>query len=246
MKKTLLTVLIFMFALMINQTVNAASVTDSKKDAGYISLNGSETKEVEPNIARIVFAVENTAQDAKTASLENNKISNTIIEALKLKINSQTDKIKTTNFSIRPNYSNNGGKRTIKNYMAVNSVTVETKDIKKVSDLIDTAIANGANRINGLTYSYDQEKQVCAQIYPEIVKDLKSQASVLAQATGTSIDGLKHMNASCNIDSVISNGRFYAKGLAMEAEMDAAAPATPVEAGKVRIHVYVNADFYVK
>ena len=53
----------------------------------------------------------------------------------------------------------------------MNSVTVETKDISKVSKLIDTAIASGSNRVNGLTYGFDGEKKICTDLYPELVKN---------------------------------------------------------------------------
>ena len=223
----------------------AAQTQEFKKEAGYISLNGSKEIEVEPNIAKITFAVENIGNDAQKATTENNTISNNIITALKQITNSEDDVIKTTNFSVRPVYSTQGGKRTIKNYTAVNSVTVETKDILKVSKLIDTAISNGSNRVNGLSYGFDGEKKVCTDLYPELIKDLKTQANVLALAAGTSLDGLKHMNASCNMDSFVSNGRFYAKNASFDATVGEST-STPVEAGKVKIRVYVNADFYVK
>lgn len=223
----------------------AAQTQELKKEAGYISLNGSKEIEVEPNIAKITFAVENTGNDAQKATAENNTISNTIITALKQITNTKDDVIKTTNFSVRPVYSTQGGKRTIKNYTATNSVTVETKDILKVSKLIDTAISNGSNRVDGLSYGFEGEKKVCTDLYPELIKDLKTQANVLALAAGTSLDGLKQMNASCNMDSFVSNGRFYAKNSSFDAAVGESS-STPVEAGKVKIRVYVNADFYVK
>ena len=245
MKKTILSLALCAFVLFASQVANAAQNQEIKKEAGYISLNGSKEIEVEPNIAKITFAVENTGNDAQKATTENNTISNNIITALKLITNSKDDVIKTTNFSVRPVYSTQGGKRTIKNYTAVNSVTVETKDISKVSKLIDTAIASGSNRVNGLTYGFDGEKKICTDLYPELIKDLKSHANVLAIAAGTSLDGLKHMNASCNMDSYVSNGRFYAKNASFDSAVGEAT-STPVEAGKVKIRVYVNADFYVK
>lgn len=245
MKKFLLLFLICAFTVSTNQYVNAAINVDTKKEAGYISLNGSKEIEVEPNIAKITFAVENTGNDAQKATAENNTISNTIITALKQIINSKDDVIKTTNFSVRPVYATTGGKRIIKNYTAVNSVTVETKDISKVSKLIDTAIESGSNRVNGLSYGFEGEKKVCTDLYPELIKDLKTQANVLAVAAGTTLDGLKHMNASCNMDSYVSNGRFYAKNASLDSAVGEST-TTPVEAGKVKIRVYVNADFYVK
>ena len=181
MKKTILSLVLCTFILFASQFANAAQIQEIKKEAGYISLNGNKEIEVEPNIAKITFAVENTANDAQKATAE--QITNP-----------KDDVIKTTNFSVRPVYSTQGGKRTIKNYTAINSVTVETKDISKVSKLIDTAIANGSNRVNGLSYGFEGQKKVCAELYPELIKDLKSQANILALAAGTSLDGIKHMN----------------------------------------------------
>ncbi|MBQ8634645.1 SIMPL domain-containing protein [bacterium] len=244
MKKFVFAIILCISFLTINQYANAAMATE-KKAAGYISLNSTMTKEVEPNVAKITFAVENIGTDAQKATTENNIISNTIINALKAITTEATDTIKTTNFSVRPIYVTNNGKKVIKNYTAVNSITVETKDINKVAKLIDTAIVNGANRVNGLSYSVENEKKICTDLYTEMIKDLKVQATTLAQAAGTTIDGLKYMNATCNMDSVVSNGRYYAKSAAMDSASTSDL-GTPVEAGKVKIRVYVNADFYVK
>ena len=247
MKKIIILFTVLLTFLSINSLTNAAGVYDSKKDAGVISLNNSIVKEIEPNYASISFAVENTANEAKKAVAENNETSNKIIKALKDISSTQTDTIKTTNFSVRPVYSTSStGKRTIKNYMAVNSVKVETKDISKVAAFIDAAIANGANRTDNLSYSLQNEKTICREIYPSLVKELKSTASELALAAGTTLDGLKNLNVSCNTDSVVSNGRFYAKSMAMDSLNEASIEPTPVEAGKVKIRVHVNADFYVK
>lgn len=244
MKKIVLLLLcISVFSL--NQTVNAAINSDAKKDVGYISLNDTVTKDVDPDMASITFAVENIGNSAQVATTENNTISNNIINALKLVINSDTDVIKTNNFSVRPNYYTSSGKRIIRNYTAVNSVTVKTMDISKVAKLIDTAIANGANRTDNLYFDVENPKKICNNLYAQMVKDLKTQAMTLANAAGTSIDGLKHLNVSCNSDSIASNGRFYAKAFD-SVSTESAGSVTPVESGKAKIRVYVNAEFYVK
>lgn len=244
MKKTILSLVLCSFALFANQIANAAQPQEIKKEAGYISLNKTATKEVEPNVARITFAVENTANDVQKATMDNATVSNVIVNAIKPLLANERDTIKTSNFSVNPVYATQGGKRIIKNYTAVNSVTIETREISLVSKLIDTAIASGANRVNGLNYGFEAEKEVCAQMYPDVIKELKSQAGMIAQAAGTSLDGLKHINASCSVDSVVTNTRLYAKGM-MEDSVSVSV-STPVEAGKVKIRVYVNADFYVK
>ncbi len=247
MKKVILSLLI-MFSFMYLNQISFASVENAKKEAGYISLNKSVTKEMEPNKAKVTFAVENTAQSAQKASSENNEISNKIIEALKLVTDTKNDVIKTTGFAIRPIYTTTkNGERVIKNYTAVNSVSVETKDINKISKYIDTAISNGANRTEGLSYTFENDKSVCEEQYPILLKDLRNQASILAQAAGSTIDGIKQIGVSCSMDSVVSNGRFYsAKAMLADGVAQEAVSSTPVEPGKVKVRVYVNADFYVK
>lgn len=246
MKKIILLSALLIFTATFAQTVNAAINQETKKEAGYISLNETVTKEIEPDTATISFAVENTADTAQKASLDNNAVSNNIINALKSIVDANTDTIKTTDFSVRPVYATSvGGKRTIKNYTAVNSVTVTTKDIKKVVKLIDAAIASGANRTNNLYFGVENSKQICNETAPQIVKELKSRAAILAAAADSSLDGLKNLNISCNTDSVVSNGRFLmAKSAGDMVEEAAAEPA--IEAGKTKIRIYVNADFYVK
>ena len=235
---------LFLMGIILFQ-INSANA-EVKKDAGFISLNASKSKEVEPNRARISFAVESIENEAQVAVSKNNEISNKIIKALKELTTIETDTIKTNNFSVRPNYAKAlNGTRTIRNYTAINSVIVETKDITKVAKLIDTAIANGANRTDNLSYSFEGEKNECLSLYPLIMKELNEQASILATSSGSILDGIKHINASCNMDMPVSNGRFYAKN-AMADGAIAETVSTPIEAGKVKVRVYVNAEYYVK
>ncbi len=242
----IVTILCFSF-LSFNKSTASVNA-ETKKDAGYITLSTSKTKEVEPNLARVTFAVENTGSTAQKATNDNNEVSNKIISALKLITKEGVDTIKTNNFSLRPVYSSSSsGKREIKSYMAVNSVIVETKDTSKVSKLIDTAISNGANRTEGLYYSYENEKSVCSEAYPEMLKELRTQADGLAKAAGTVVDGVRNISVSCNMN-MVSNGRFfYSNSLkTTDAAVGESNSSVPVEAGKVKVNVYVNADFYVK
>lgn len=246
MKRALVTLLT---TFIILSALSGAFAADIKREAGYISLNASKSIDVDPNIARVSFAVENTAETAKKASDENNISSNNIINALKLITDSKTDVIKTTNFSVRPVYATNkDGKRVIKNYTAANSITVETKNISNISNLIDTAIEKGANRTEGLSYTYENQDSTCQSIYPELLANLKTQAVTMAQSVGSSIDGIKHISTSCSMqNSFSSNGRFlYAKAAMEDAGASDSTTSAPIEAGKVKVNVYISVDFYVK
>ena len=66
MNKKLISAVLFGILILTGVCVNASD-TGIKKEAGFISLNASKTKEIEPNIARVTFAVENTAETAQKA-----------------------------------------------------------------------------------------------------------------------------------------------------------------------------------
>lgn len=240
MKKFSFGLMLCLSILLIAQVCNAADIKDEK---GYISLSGSMEREVEPNVARVTFSVVTTAQDVKKASEENNIITNKIITALKEITNEETDKIKTINFSVNPVYeTRTNNKREIINYTVNNSVSVETKNTKSISKLIDTALANGANRFNGLSFSFENDKTACNEMYPTLLKEMKTEADIIAKAAGTSITKIKQINASCSTNMSYSNRVMYAakaEGMAMDT-------ATPIEAGKVKVSIRVNADYYVK
>lgn len=240
--KKFTTTLLFLSFLLISQNAYAQ---ENVRPQGFISLGESKTQDVEPNMAKVTFAVENTAESAQKASLNNNEISNQIITELKTILKPETDVIKTVNFSIRPVYSTGkDGAKVIKNYTAVNTVIVETKDIKKITKIIDKAIASGANRTESLTYSFDDEKSICNKLYPELVKDMLEQANIIAKSAGYTVDGIKQMARACSSDKTTSNGRFYAKSNSTDSSLESI--PTPVEAGKVKIRIYINADFYIK
>ena len=247
MKKILSVFILVTAALMLNQISIADTVT--KRDSGYISLSSSKSIDVEPNIARVTFAVENNADTAQKASTANNEVSNKVMSALKRLTDDKSDIIKTTNFSVRPVYTySKDGKKNLKYYTAVNSITVQTKNIRNVSSLIDAAISNGANRTDGLSYTYENENSACNELYPEVMSSLRKQAASIAQAAGASVDGIKYINASCSTNTSFSNRHVYLAKSALadgsgEVEETAAAP---VEAGKVKVTVHVNVDFYVK
>ena len=247
MKKILSAFILLTAIFMINQISNADTV--SKKDIGYISLNESKSIEVEPNIARVSFAVENNADSAQKASVANNEVSNKIINALKRLTDDKADVIKTTNFSVRPVYTySKDGKKNLKYYTAVNSVTVQTKNIKNISSLIDAAISAGATRTDGLSYTYENENAACNELYPQVMSSLKKQANSIAQAAGATVDGIKYINASCSTNATFSNRRIYLAKAAVSDGMSESedSSSTPVEAGKVKVTVHINVDFYVK
>lgn len=243
MKKHLVILMLILTCYFFAVTSDA-SVQYSKSN-GYISVTSNAQKEVDPTLAQITFTVESTNISAATASNENKMIINQVITALKSNLNlNNGDEIKTSDFSVRPNYSySNENKKSLDNYTVTNSINVKTRKISNVGNLIDIAIKNGANRLDTLSFDLDNEKNICNDLFPQVVKDAQSQASIIARALNLSVVGLKSLNASCNVyGNRMQYGAVYVKA----ALGDSSSYQTPIEAGKIKVNATVNADFNVQ
>lgn len=138
-----------------------------------------------PDQAEISLGVEvvrNQVADAQTAV---NEINNNIIQALKDQGVAEKD-IKTTNYSVNPEYDFESPGRQISGYRANAQLRVKLSDFEKVNQVIDTATGLGANQVHGISFtlSEDLEKDLVKQAREEAINDAKQDAEELARLSG--------------------------------------------------------------
>lgn len=237
MKKIFASLLVM---LLTGALVATAETVD--KETGYISVNFSTSKEISPNQAEIIIKIETSDKSLQKASEENKIIAKQVYTSLKLLIG-PNDYIKTSNYSARPEYIyTKDNKRILDKYVVSNNVIVKTKSTDLVSKLIDTAIAKGATNVENLFFSTSDYDSSCNTALAELTKKASSQANAIASSINSKIIGVKSINASCNSDNMPRP--YYAM---MAKGMDnAVESATPIESGKVKINVNIDASFYVK
>lgn len=244
MKKPL-AVLILILTCTFFIPASFAEVTCSRNN-GYISVSANGQKEVDPNVAQITFTIETTNKTVPLASDENKIIVNQVVSALKSCLDFKSgDEIKTSNFSVNPIYTyTKDNKRNLEGYTVVNSINIKTKKISSVGNLIDIAVKKGANRLDSLSFSLENERNVCDDLYPQVVKDAQNQASIIAKALNLNIIGLKSLNAACGVEY---SGRMpYNAMFAKSMGESSSSFNTPIEPGKIKVNATVNADFNVQ
>ncbi|MCQ2754893.1 MAG: SIMPL domain-containing protein [bacterium] len=227
--------------------IPVANASAQSVDKGYISVSVSESKEIEPNVANITFAIETTDNDSKKASEMNNQISTKVIDALKQELASDTRAmVQTKNFNLRPNYTYKNGVSTLKNYTATNTLYVKTYKTDSVSNLIDTAIKNNVTRVTDISFMADNEDKYRQELTAIVVKRAKSQAQDIANSLGEEILGVKTIRVS-SYQQTSNNTRLYAAKGVMNSMADSVeSTSTPIEAGKIKINATADAEFYVK
>lgn len=214
---------------------------------GFISVNTEAVEELSPTSVKISFAIENDAKDAQTAGDVNKQTSSSVIDSIKALVDSSKgETIKTTSYYLNPRYNYKDGARKLIGYTASNTLQVNLKDITKAGKVISTALSNGANSVNNLQFSLDETNENCDKLIQQAALGAKTRADKIASTMGTTIAGVKSLNANCSAtQSFQSNYRYM--NAKIETAMDGAAGnAMPVEAGKNQLRAYVNAEFFVK
>ncbi len=240
MKKIFLSLAVF---LLIAGCVYAQSTTDK----GYISVNTEAVEEYSPTVVKISFAVETRAKDPTIAAQMNKDASKKAIEAVKTLIDDKNgESIKTTSYYFSPEYNYKDGVKKINEYVAKNTLQAVFKNTDKTGKIISTALNNGATSVNGLEFILEDTTDNCNQLIQKAAKEAGTRADKIAESLGTSVSGVKTINAGCSTtqahryDVRLLNAKYDAAVSSSESD------ATPVEAGKTQLKAFVKAEFYIK
>ncbi len=157
-----------------------------------LSVSGSASAFVTPDTASISIGVLTQAATAKEA-LENNTAKvNDVINSLKA-IGVQEKDIRTSLY-IQPLYRyREGDAPTIIGYSASNNLEVTTKLLDKLSEIVDSSVASGANQVSGVSFTVSEEKQkqIRGELLANAVKDAEDSANRLAQGLRVKIVGVR-------------------------------------------------------
>ena len=240
MKKFLFTLTL---ALLLTNSLSAHAA-QKFDDRGCISVNTSAETEIQPDVADISFSViTSDSNSLQKATAKNKEISEKVYTTLKELI-SADDYIKTVNYNATPIYKYSSNKKTFDRYEVTNTITVHTKSIDKVGQLIDKATAAGANNVESLSFSVSDFEKECNVLIDTATKKAKSRANAAAKALSTTVEGFRSINVNCSKDSHYP--QVYRAAKVFNSADSVAESSTPIEAGKIKIQANVNACFYVK
>jgi hypothetical protein len=230
-------------------TVSATTV-NSEQERGYISVSYTAEKEVSPDTVEISIAIKTDDKKSMQEAVRKNKeISDKVYSYVKSFINTDShDYVKTSNFSASPNYLYNNGKREFDKYVVSNNVIVHTKNIDKISTLIDKSLALGATNVDSLNFTLSEKDEECNQLLNSASTQVRKRADIVASATGTSITGVRSIDTSCSVNRNGNVGFARNTMLLKAASADGAVKETSpnIESGVIKIYSNVNATFFVK
>lgn len=193
-----------------------------------ITITGEGRVEAQPDMATISLGVTTTATSAKAALAENTAQLDAVLTNLKTAGLDPRD-LQTSGLSLQPDWSNNGQTPKLNGYTASNMLTVRVRDLSRLGAILDAAVNDGANTLNGLQLGIADPAILLDEARKNAVADARHRAEVLAEAAGNQLGP---------IASIVEGGA--SNPLPQFANARATTSAIPVEIGEISLSASVT------
>lgn len=222
--------------LLLAATLSLVPLTAALAETASLTVTGMATVETTPDLATLSLGVTTNGATAGAAMAANSDALAAVIARLKATGIEDRD-IQTTNLSLNPNWVTNaaGTASEIKGYIATNMVSVRIRALDKTGAVLDAAIADGANAMNGLYFGLQDPRPSEDQARKLAVADAVARATLLSEAAGTKLGPILSIN----------EGSMAQPLPAPMYRMTDAASAVPVEAGALGISAFVTIVFKI-
>jgi len=220
----------FLTSAMVALAVPAALADDHSP--ATITVTGEGTVMAAPDLATVSLGVTTQGATAAEAMSANSAALALVLERVKAAGVEERD-IQTSTLNLNPNWAGMDGSSvpTIQGYVAVNSVQLRVRALEKLGPVLDAAVSDGANTLNGISFGLAEPDPAMDEARKDAVASARARAELLTSAAGVGLG---------RILSISENGG-YAPPMPMY-RMEAAADAAPVpvEGGEVGVTASVT------
>lgn len=216
-------------------TDTSAQVEDTTMAGQYIHVGATGQIEADPDTASIGAAIEATGDSASGVRDELATRTETLREEL-LDSGLEDEQLTTGRYDIREDH------RTEGQYRGISQLRIEIDDVDAVGEVIDTAVAGGADEIDRVVFGITDgtRTELREQAIELAVENARREAEVVASAKGLTITGVQEVSTD--------SGRvrpYHARvgdGAAMETADDGA-PPTQIDQGTVTVSANIEVTY---
>lgn len=235
---TLLTGLVPALAFAQGSPASPAQRADA---SGGIAVQGEGEATSSPDVALVSLGVQSEGSTAREALDKNSAAMAAVIEAIKrsgIPENSlRTSGLTLTPVRARPAPSDQGTP-PITGYQASNTLSVTVDPVTKAGEVIDVAVASGANVAGGVRFAIKDDAELRRAALDQAGRSARGKAEALAGALGLRVTGVQ------SVSEETFGGGPVARAELAQSSGAAVAVAPPVQPGeltlRVRVHVVFN------
>lgn len=153
-----------------------------------ITITGEGRVEVAPDMATVSLGVTTEAATAAEAMAANSDELARVLERLRWAGIAERD-LQTSSLSLNPNWHHGQGPDSprIVGYVASNQLTVRVRDLALLGGVLDAAVKDGANTLNGVSFGVTDPAPLLAEARKRAVADARERAALLAEAAGVGL-----------------------------------------------------------
>lgn len=232
---------VVMPALALLATLMLAPATVALADdaaRSSLTVTGQGRVEAVPDLATVSLGVMTQDRSAAAAMAANSAALSAVIDRLAAAGIEARD-IQTSNLSLGPDvqYSPDGSSPPrITGYTASNQVTVRVRDVARLGAVLDSAIADGANTLNGISFGLQDDTALLDEARTRAVQDARASAQTLAAAAGVQLKRIV----------TITEGGGNAPPMPMYRMEAAMASDVPVAQGEIGITASVTVVYEIE
>jgi len=225
MNKTITLATIMGIVLVLGFVVNLASmdkqataqqITPFPSREKVISVTGTATASVEPDLLVLQFGVETQENTARLSLESNSELMSKVVDSI-IAIGITEDELSTSRLNIMPIYDSYRDEKTgrytqeLVGYRVSNILSVETGNLDLAADIIDSAVAVGVNRVDSVYFTLSPKKliQVKDSLLEDAILNAKSKAQNALAPLDHKIIGVKAVSLSeFTMPPPVFDGRF--------------------------------------
>jgi uncharacterized protein YggE len=235
--------LIGLVALVLVGVLSACSTpTTDKTNTRQMTVAGTGKVYLTPDVSYIVIGVRSEADTVADALGKNNTQSTAVAAKLKELGVAEKD-VQTSAFNVYPQQEfDRDGKPIRSFYVVENTVNVTVRDLKKLGEILDAVVRNGANTINGISFDVENKASAITEARRLAIEDARKQADEMATAAGVKLGSVMNL-------SVYQNGNptpmYDAKGMGA-ANATGGGAQVPIAAGQLVIIMQSSITYELK
>ncbi|MFV0491626.1 MAG: SIMPL domain-containing protein [Pseudorhodobacter sp.] len=226
---------IALFALCLAMPLGVSADTDD--DDPSIIVTGQGKVEAPPDMATLSLGVQSEAATAAEAMAANSEQLGTVLANLRSAGVEDRD-LQTSGLSLNPNWTRprEGQSPAIAGYRASNMLSVRVRNLDNLGTLIDAALADGANTLNGISFGVSDPEPLQQEARRRAVADARAQAELLTEAAGVELREVRRISAGGG--SFQPEPPMFRSGAAMEM-------AVPVAEGEISVTASVSIEWEI-
>ena len=190
-----------------------------------------------PDVALLSMGVSVEEASVKEAKAEAAAAMQKVLDSLKVNSVAEED-IQTQSFTIQPQYNYTDGKQVLRGYLVTNMASAKVRNMDAVGEIIDDAADAGGDllRINSITFTIDDPKELQSQARIEAMKDARDRAEILAK------EGEVKLGKPISISDTV----YSTNPSAYDSEAVKGGETTPVEPGLLKVTVTVTVVYTIE